>query len=206
MNTPQVRKHYRANARRYDLLMRPFAGVRRRAIEQLALTPGMQLLELGCGTGTSFAALLAAVGLQGSVFGVDHNRIMLGVAREKVDQAGWTNVQLIQARAEQFPLVPATVDAVFVFYSNDVLTNSDALDHALTALRPGGRFIIAGARLTEGAPGVLLNPVTRGYAEGSIITRLSERPWEALEARLGPLLVELRLGGSAFIASGTRAR
>jgi ubiquinone/menaquinone biosynthesis C-methylase UbiE len=146
LNASKVRQYYTANARRYDLLMRPFAGVRQRAIEQLALTPGTRVLELGCGTGTSFAALLAAVGSQGSVIGVDLIGAMLRVAHAKAYQAGWTNVQLIQARAEQLPLAPDTVNAVLVFYSNDVLTNPDALDHALTALRPGGRFVIAGAR------------------------------------------------------------
>lgn len=206
MNASKVRQHYTANARRYDLLMRPFAGVRRRAIEQLALTPGMRVLELGCGTGTSFTALLAAVGPEGSVVGVDLSRAMLKVAREKGLQADWTNAQLMQARAEQLSLAPASVDAVLVFYSNDVLNNPVALDHALTALRPGGRFVIAGARLADGAPGALLNPLTRGYAERSIVTRLLQRPWEALAARLGPLAVELHLGGSAFVASGTRAR
>jgi demethylmenaquinone methyltransferase/2-methoxy-6-polyprenyl-1,4-benzoquinol methylase len=206
MNTGKVRQHYTTNARRYDLLMRPFAGVRQRAIEQLALAPGMRVLELGCGTGTSFAALLEAVGPKGSVVGVDVSRAMLEVAHEKIDQAGWTNVKLIQTCAECLPLAPATVDAVLVFYSNDVLTNPGALDQALVMLRPGGRFVIAGAKLTDGAPALLLNPLTRGYAERSIVTRLSQRPWEALEACLGSLSVEQHLGGSAFVASGSQTK
>jgi ubiquinone/menaquinone biosynthesis C-methylase UbiE len=204
MNTFKVRQHYTVNARRYDVMMYPFAGVRRRAIDRLSLAPDACVLELGCGTGTSFAGLLAAIGPQGSVIGVDFNRAMLAVARAKLRLEGWTNVELVQARAEQLALAPASVDAVLVFYSNDVLTNPAALDHALTSLRAGGRFIIAGAKLTDGASGALLNTLTRGYAERSIVTRLLHRPWEALEARLGPLAVELHLGGSAFVASGTR--
>lgn len=204
MDKPMVRQHYAANARRYDLLMRPFAGVRRRAIEQLALAPGMRVLELGCGTGTSFPALLAGVGPKGRVLGVDLSPAMLEVAREKANQAGWTNVQLMQGRAELLPLAPASVDAVLVFYSNDVLTNPAALDQALAALRLGGRFIIAGARLTGGIWGRLLNPLTRGYAGRSIVTPLSDQPWRALEERIGPLSVERHLGGSAFVCSGSK--
>lgn len=58
MNASKVRQHYTSNARRYDLLIRPFAGIRQRAIELLALALVTRVIKLGYGTGMSFTALL----------------------------------------------------------------------------------------------------------------------------------------------------
>jgi SAM-dependent methyltransferase len=48
---------------------------------RLALPPGAVVLELGCGTSTSFPALVAVIGSHGRVIGLDASRAMLAVAR-----------------------------------------------------------------------------------------------------------------------------
>ena len=58
MKVSAVIKHYGVNAPIYDLLMVPFVLIRWRAISWLNLYTGATVVDLGCGTGPSFAGLL----------------------------------------------------------------------------------------------------------------------------------------------------
>jgi ubiquinone/menaquinone biosynthesis C-methylase UbiE len=206
IDSTSAHKHYAANARRYDLLMRPFARIRAQAIAHLHVQSNDIVLELGCGTGTSFPLLVPAIGPNGHLIGIDRSPDMLAYARQKILRASWQNISLIQANAEDVALMPESVDAVLTFYTNDIITSHRAVDHAVQALRPEGRFVIAGVKLTQGVRGIVLNPITHGYARRSITTPVTDQPWRELEQRIGPLTIEEHLGGSAFIAYGTKWR
>ena len=58
-------------------------GIRRRAMEALALQPGDVVIDAGCGTGWCLPMLLEAVGPSGRVIGFDPSEDMLAVARER---------------------------------------------------------------------------------------------------------------------------
>ncbi|WP_150238822.1 class I SAM-dependent methyltransferase [Nocardiopsis quinghaiensis] len=106
---------------------------------------GLRLLDLGCGTGASTAALLHA--LPGArIAGVDASDGMLEAARAKRWPA---SVSFRRARAEE--LTPAwaaehldgPVDAVFGAYLIRNCPDPDALLSAVRALlRPGGRIAL----------------------------------------------------------------
>lgn len=200
-----VQAHYAAHAGHYDLLMRPFADLRSRAIRRLQLVPGARVLELGCGTGTSFPQLLHSIGSAGQILGVDRSRPMLAAAQRKADAAGWRQVQLLHADADALALQLAAFDAVLAVYTNDIFTSPAAVAQAVRALRPGGRFAITGAKLTDRRHGWLLNRITRGYASRSISRPLALRPWQALAEQLGELSVEEFRSGSAFVAVGLKS-
>lgn len=195
-----VQRYYQRNAARYDLLMLPFAQIRSRAIAELRLHAGASVLELGCGTGTSFAALRRTIGARGRLIGLDSSATMLQHAQRRITQSGWRNVSLIQADAAALPLSVRDLDAVLVFYSNDVIVNPAAIDRLLAVLRPGGRVVIAGARLCTGPHGVLLNPLTRGYARNGMHSQLMTQPWDHLAQRAPLRYLETYLIGSAFVA------
>src|SRR5512138_1869692 len=152
-----VDSYYANYAGWYDLFMQPFAYIRRNAIRQLRAFAGARILELGCGTGTSFRALISLVGPTGQLFGVDRSRQMLWHAYQKVRLARWERATLIQANAEDLALRHDSVDAVLAFYTNDIFSSEQAITRAVQALRPNGRFVIAGAKLTEKRQGVLIN-------------------------------------------------
>lgn len=205
MDVQQIKQKYRRNARFYDVIERPFRRFRERALDRLNLRPGEAALDFGCGTGLSFDLLEQAVGPQGHIIGVELSPDMLMRARQKIDSHGWTNITLIEGNAEEVDLAPESVDAVLCYYTHDIMHSERALARAVNALRPGGRFVTAGAKRASGLAGLLINPLTRAYSL-PFVTNLSgtARPWAHLEHLMGPLEVDERLWGSGYVARGVK--
>jgi len=129
------------NARRYDAFARRFPMYDRTSedlVERLGPAPSAQVVDLCCGTGRTTLAVLAALGDEGRVTGVDGSAAMLAIARSAVTdpRAGW-----LEAPAEEFDrLLSGPVDAVVC---NSAIWQTDLpLTFAAVrrALRPGGRF------------------------------------------------------------------
>jgi SAM-dependent methyltransferase len=129
------------NARRYDAYARRFPMYDRTSedlVDRVGLTPGAQVVDLCCGTGRTTLAVLAALGAEGRVTGVDGAAAMLAIARAAVTdpRAGW-----VEAPAEEFDRhIPGPVDAVVC---NSAIWQTDlpaTFAAARRALRPGGRF------------------------------------------------------------------
>ena len=153
----------------------------------------------------SFALLEQAVGDEGRIVAIDVSPDMLAVARPKVTENAWRNLETIEADVESALLPPESVDGVLCFYTHDIMTSPRALDVALGALRPGGRFVAAGVKLARGLRGALLNPLTLVVSLPAITHVIGlERPWALLEARLGALEIEEHLWGTAYLARGIK--
>lgn len=106
---------------------------------------GLRLLDLGCGTGASTAALLRVLP-KARIVGVDASSGMLEAARSKRWPA---SVSFHRARAEELTPTWATehldgpVDAVFGAYLIRNCPDPDALLTGVRALlRPGGRLVL----------------------------------------------------------------
>ena len=97
----EARRRYDRMAGDYDRhlglqssrLGRYLEGVRNRAVTGLQLKPGQTVIDVGCGTGASFARLTAAAGRGGRVVGVDQSGGMLEVARKRIADERWRNVE-----------------------------------------------------------------------------------------------------------------
>lgn len=207
MDVARIRRKYRWNALIYDAAVRrPTAGLRALAVERLALRGGATVLDFGCGTGLSFDLLERAVGGDGRILAVDVSPDMLATAREKIAANGWRNIETIEANVEDVPLGAESVDAVLCFYTHDIMSSPQALEVALAALRPGGRFVAAGAKLARGLRGVLLNPFTLAVSLPAITNPTGlDRPWSLLEERVGALEIEEHLWGTAYLAGVIKA-
>ena len=207
MNTERIRLKYRRNARFYDLLVRPlplFERLRRKAVARLNLQPGEAVLDLGCGTGLSLELLERGVGAQGRIIGVEITPEMLAKAREKLARHGWSNVTLIESNAEEVRLEPDSVDAVLCCWTHDIMHSKAAVERAVRALRPGGRFVATGVKLAGGLHGRLLNPITRAYSASAITVPITADPWAHLGGLLESLDVTEELWGTAYIAHGVK--
>src|SRR5207247_4707336 len=73
---------------------------------------GDTVLDVGSGTGAVALRAAAAAGGTGRVIGIDIASSMLERARRNMEQAGLTNVQLLEMDGEQPDFPAATFDAV----------------------------------------------------------------------------------------------
>ncbi len=87
---------------RIDRLM---AEVTDAALAAAAPQPGENVLDIGCGTGTTTLRLAEAIGRTGGVLGIDISEQQLGLARQRVAAAGVENIELVldDAAAHGFP-------------------------------------------------------------------------------------------------------
>lgn len=64
-------------------------------IDELEITEGQRVLELGCGTGFVTFEIAERIGEYGKVLGVDLSQGMLGVAQKKLKESSFENVEFL---------------------------------------------------------------------------------------------------------------
>ena len=100
-DVPYVLGHSRAELRRLMLQAAILRPITARLLREAGLTPGMRVLDLGCGSAD--VAMLAAelVAPNGAVVGIDRSAEALAVARERAT-AGYANIEFRESAAEDF--------------------------------------------------------------------------------------------------------
>jgi demethylmenaquinone methyltransferase/2-methoxy-6-polyprenyl-1,4-benzoquinol methylase len=191
---------YRWRAPVYDLELLPFEPLRRAAIAALDLQPGQTVLDLGCGTGLSLDLLQQAVGPSGRIIAIEQSAPMLARARQRVQAAGWRNVELIEAPVAQAAWRGPPADAALFLFTHDILQDDAALRRVLARLRPGARLAAAGLAWAP-AWALPANLFVLGAALYSVSALQGlDAPWARLQALAGPLA--LRQPPGFFIAAG----
>ena len=194
-------ERYREHAPRYDASAARTMPLRRRTIERLGLRRGDAVLDVGCGTGLSFALLASAVGADGRVVGVELSPAMAGLARERVAEAGWTNVRVVEAAVEDAAL-PGPFDAVLFNFTHDVLQSPVALARIFATVRPGARVAVSGSRLLPRWLEPVNALVRRMNAPYMTTFAGLRRPWRHLAEYIPDLRVRSALWGAAYVACG----
>jgi ubiquinone/menaquinone biosynthesis C-methylase UbiE len=124
----------------YGLFRDPY-----KALSSAGLEPGQKVLEVGCGPGFFTVPAARIVGEEGSVLALDVNPLAVAHVQQKIDQAGVSNAQVIQAGAAQVDLPDQTVDLAFVFGLARAIGGLEAIWAELyRLLKPQGILSIEG--------------------------------------------------------------
>lgn len=118
------------------------AALGERAITAAAAQSGEAVLDLGCGTGPTTRALARAVGLGGSVVGLDLSPAMMAEAARRAGAEGLTNARFAVGDASIYPFEPGSFDLMFsrfgVMFFGDPAA---AFAHLRRTLKQTGRLV-----------------------------------------------------------------
>ena len=113
-----------------------------RLLVDAGIREGMRVLDIGCGRGDVSLLIARLVGVQGQVVGVDRDPRPLVMARERVREAGLSNVTFVEGDFGAFPLEQGPFDAVVgrrvLMYQADPV---ESLRGVARVLRPDGLIV-----------------------------------------------------------------
>lgn len=194
-------QQYRLRASIYDFELAAFEPIRCSAIARLKLAPGDTVLDVGCGTGLSFAHIQRAVGLGGRIIGIEQCPDMLDKAHHRVDEQGWSNVTLLNSPAEA---VTSTIlaDAALFHFTHDILRNPDAIRNVVHSAKPGAHVVAAGLQWSNPWAWATNAFVMMAAIYSTTSLEGLDRPWNLLADYLEQLEVSSTLMEGVYIASG----
>ncbi|AOA57166.1 bifunctional demethylmenaquinone methyltransferase/2-methoxy-6-polyprenyl-1,4-benzoquinol methylase UbiE [Acinetobacter larvae] len=117
---------------------------KRFAINMSGVRRGQQVLDIAGGTGDLAKVFSREVGPQGRVVLSDINESMLNVGRDRLLNAGCSNVDFVLANAETLePFADNSFDLLTISFGLRNVTDKDAaLEAMYRVLKPGGRLLI----------------------------------------------------------------
>jgi ubiquinone/menaquinone biosynthesis C-methylase UbiE len=148
----QIEDQWDENAAAYDRFCSSYSLYHKSSrllVEFSSISPGMAVVDLGCGTGATTAAILERLNNAGSVLAVDISEIMLQHARRRIDSPC---VRFCHGPAEELDrLISEPVDRILSNYAFFQFTGKEQVLAAVgRALKPGGLFVFNSAPQDEG--------------------------------------------------------
>jgi ubiquinone/menaquinone biosynthesis C-methylase UbiE len=144
---------------RLQLQARVYDPFTRQIFIDAGITPGMKVLDVGCGTGDVAFLVADLVGPSGTVVGLDINPAFLETARARATASDRTNVSFLEADLREAP-VPDDFDAVVGRLVLIHVPNPAAgLRAACRHLRPGGVVAFDEGDVTEGLIAIPPSPL-----------------------------------------------
>jgi tRNA A58 N-methylase Trm61 len=114
-----------------------------RIVEHLQIQPGLRVAEIGAGTGSLTVAIAKAVGPSGHVFSNEIDPGRRQAIRTAVEQAGLSNVTIVESGATDANLSADCCVAIFMRNVYHHFDDPAAMNASLyRALLPGGRIAV----------------------------------------------------------------
>jgi len=166
---------------------------RRQALLRAGLRPGMDVVDVGMGTGLVSREVLHITGEPRRLIGVDPSPGMMGESTLPRE------VECRLGRAEQIPVPDASADFIVMGYAlRHIADFAAAAVEFRRVLRPGGRLLILEITRAEGR---LANALLKAYMRGvvpllaRVVSRAEASPmlwryyWDTIEACVPPAQV-----------------
>ena len=129
--------------KRFEVESREVFACREQILAAIQLEPGMDVADVGSGTGLYLGPLSKSVGADGSVFAIDISPKFVKHLRQRAEQEQLENVQVVLCSDRDVNLKPNSVDRVFIC---DVYHHfeypASSLASIQRALREGGKLIL----------------------------------------------------------------
>ncbi len=136
-----------------------------------------KVLEIGCGAGLDLVLAKRRFGTPAQLYGIDMNRDMCDAARANLELAGFLDVTVHHATAEEIPLDDASADLVI---SNGMLAllpeKGRAITEAARVLGPAGVMVAAEVVLEKDLPPWM--ETNRSLASTGVGEALSLEEWK----------------------------
>jgi demethylmenaquinone methyltransferase/2-methoxy-6-polyprenyl-1,4-benzoquinol methylase len=175
---------------------------RRQALLRAGLAPGMQVVDVGMGTGLVSREILKITGEPQRLVGVDPSAGMMGMAQ--FDQP----VECRIGRAEEIPVPSASADFLVMGYAlRHIADFAAAAAEFRRVLKPGGRLLVLEITRPEGR---LAHLLLKGYMRGvvpavaRVVSRSPSTPllwryyWDTIEACVPPAQVVQTLANAGL--------
>ena len=179
----------------YDWLAKPFgAALRRELLRQVAIQPGQQVLDLGCGTGIMAIALKQSVP-GAAVAGLDADEQALAIAQGEAERVG-AEIQWDRGLAYNLPYPDNSLDVVMSSFMIHHLTTAHkarTFREVRRVLRPDGSLFI----LDFGPP---FSPLTRTQAA---VMKHLEQTADNYSGRILPMFAEAGFASARGAGHGT---
>lgn len=152
-------------------------------VEELELEPGMNVLDLGTGSGAFLPSLSKQVGDDGNVYAVDVSPDWLRHARQLALDEDLTNVSVIRNTDRSLPLRSNHVDRVImVCLLHELTYPDDVLADVARVTRSGGRAVIMDWKHEETEEGPPLEhrvdfPTARDWLRQAGFGSIQRRDW-----------------------------
>ena len=135
----RMESFYEGQAGAYDDFRRRLLQGREQLWQSIPVPGGGVWVDMGGGTGSNLDYFGSEVDSLKNIYVVDLSGSLLEVARARVAERGWTNVQVAEADATTFRPASGTADVVTFSYSLTMIPDwFAAIENACQMLRPGG--------------------------------------------------------------------
>lgn len=175
-------------AERFEHEGRAIYDKRSQILELMNLKPGMDVADIGAGSGLISRLIAGRVGPEGTVYAVDIAKNMVEYIAKTAQEQKLTNLKPVLGTARSPQLAPNSVDVICIIDAyHHFEYPKDMLGEITKALRPDGRLLLIDFKRVEGVSRPYILKMVRA-GEGTFTDEFTDAGFEVVsrDAELFP--------------------